>query len=480
MTCPTNSSAFCVDALDGPAPARRGAGVVERVVRIDVAPHHVLDAIGGLDHAHEEVPSPRVDPVEDRGGAIVERLVEVVHERLLVDSLLVEGPRGLGPPQRAIGADPVEQLARQRLGGGHRRGRVGRVPVDRRDVELQVRAGLDQHQLRHAVDAHQRIGREVEIDPLAPLALGQVHRLARDLDVGRAGLAVPRDRNRHPQFFVGRQRAEPFVVGVGKRRVGAQLALLLPDDRVRWPDDVGLGDVAVEDEPAQDAAKLGVAFLVAAQVRREVVERAHRPADVREGQAREQLAVRHRFRGERHGDGEDAGAHAGLARRHPEGSAAARRRQARPRDREVVEEEPRRLARHHREIGQVGLRIAHEKIVDVVLARVGARRERGPRGRGLRRMRRLETMEPALRGQLGEVGQLAGLDPPFGEFRVHAVEAQDDELLLEPLGRRGGAARPRQTCERQSGEESRHDAANYTDACAYWASTMARVASAWR
>ena len=47
-----------------------------------------------------------------------------------------------------------------------------------------------------------------------------------------------------------------------------------------------LRDVLLHDEPLEDAAELRVALLVAAQIGREVVEGAHRAADVGQRQAR--------------------------------------------------------------------------------------------------------------------------------------------------------------------------------------------------
>ena len=45
-----------VDALDRVAEFRRQRRVVQRMLRIDQPPHHVLHAVGGLDHADEQIP----------------------------------------------------------------------------------------------------------------------------------------------------------------------------------------------------------------------------------------------------------------------------------------------------------------------------------------------------------------------------------------------------------------------------------------
>ena len=47
-----------VDALDRIAVLRGERRVVHRMLRIDQPPHHVLHAVGGLDHADEQIPVP--------------------------------------------------------------------------------------------------------------------------------------------------------------------------------------------------------------------------------------------------------------------------------------------------------------------------------------------------------------------------------------------------------------------------------------
>src|SRR3954467_6103625 len=101
---------------------------------------------------------------------------------------------------------------------------------------------------------------------------------------------------------------------------------------------------------------------------------------------------------------------------------------------------------HHAEIGQVRFRVANQEIVDVVLARVHAGGERRP-GRGrFRRMRRAERADAAAaRRELLHVRQLALVHPFLHEAWVHAVEPEDDELLLELLRRP-----PRPACRRDA------------------------------
>ena len=71
-----------------------------------------------FDHADEQVP---LTASRGAGGitwrAIVERAIQVVHERLLVDAVLVQRPRGFGPAERPIGPEPLVEIARQNDAG---------------------------------------------------------------------------------------------------------------------------------------------------------------------------------------------------------------------------------------------------------------------------------------------------------------------------------------------------------------------------
>ena len=174
--------ALAVDALDRVAVLRRQRLVVHRVRRIDQPPHHVLHAIGRFDDADQQVPLLGVDPLEDHLRAVVERAVEIVHEDLLVDAVFVERPGRFRPAERAVRAEALVDVGRERRRRRHRRRRVVGPPVHRRDVQLQLRSGADQIQLRHAVDADQQVDVEVEVDPLAPLVLGEVDRAVADGD----------------------------------------------------------------------------------------------------------------------------------------------------------------------------------------------------------------------------------------------------------------------------------------------------------
>ena len=275
-------------------------------------------------------------------------------------------------------------------------------------------------------------------------------------------------------------------------RNGAQL---LPDNRVRRPDQLGLRDVAVEDQPLQDAAELGVAFLVAAQIGR----RSSRTCPSCRGCRAAEGRTAARRSGTSSG-GKVTGT-VSMLERTPALPAVTQNEvppridcDLRPRTGNVVEDEARRLARAPCRDRAGRWRVADQEVVDVVLARVHAGRERGPRRRRLRRVRRAERRRRCRLRELLHVRQLAFVHPLLDELRVHAVEAEDDELLLELLRRpaavrtRAAARETRATSEATRMRFTRRFARrNYTiwrvgdlvtGAFSRW--TSARAVSAWR
>ena len=176
----------------------------------------MLDAIGGFDDADEQIPLMRIEPLQDDLRTIVEGAIQVVHERLLVDPILVQRPRGFGPSERTIGAEPLVERGRERRRRRHGRRRIVRLPVDWRHVQLQLGPGADQEHLRHAVDPHEQIDREIEIDPFAPLVLAKMNRAVADFDRRRLARAVPVNGERQADVFAGLELGDlhlPRLVG---------------------------------------------------------------------------------------------------------------------------------------------------------------------------------------------------------------------------------------------------------------------------
>ncbi len=199
-------------------------------------------------------------------------------------------------------------------------------------------------------------------------------------------------------------------------------------------------DVVLHHEPLENPAELGVPLFVPTQVGCEVVERPHGSADVGKGESREQLAIWDLFRRKRDGYRQDARPNPGLSGGDPERRATADGVELRLGDGNVAEKKARRLAAHHAEIGQVGGGVAHQEVVDVVLSWIDAGCERRP-GRGrLWRMRRRERTDGAGGGQPREVGKLARLHPPIQQARIHAIEAENQQLGTNDITRRSGTA----------------------------------------
>ena len=179
------------------------------------------------------------------------------------------------------------------------------------------------------------------------LPSSSVHRLAVDVDRRRSSRPVPVDRERKADVLARLQLGElrPVAVARAAARLAPHRAVCCLTIGFGGPTSSVVRRVAVEHQPLQDAAELGVAFFVSAQIGREVVERPHRPADVGQRQARQQLAVRDVLRRKRHRHGQ----HARSARRR---CPAVTQNDVPPRidvhlrfrDREVVEEKLRRLA----------------------------------------------------------------------------------------------------------------------------------------
>jgi hypothetical protein len=89
------------------------------------------------------------------------------------------------------------------------------MPVHRRQVELQLVSSRQQQRLHHSVQPDQRIDVEVHGNPSAPLMLGQMNRLAGNVEVGRAGFAIPRDRKGQLHVGAGAEIGERLLIGVG-------------------------------------------------------------------------------------------------------------------------------------------------------------------------------------------------------------------------------------------------------------------------
>ena len=147
------------------------------------------------------------------------------------------------------------------------------------------------------------------------------------------------------------------------------------------------------------------------------------------GRPAEHLAVVQLLGRERDGHGQDDALDA-VAPRGPRRTSRRAWRRSSASRRDEAPEELRRLLPDHVEVGEVGLEVADQEVVDVVLARVDAGGEARP-GRGrLGGLGRAQHRERALVRERLQVRQLALVHPLPREGRVHPVEADHEDPLL--------------------------------------------------
>ena len=150
-----------------------------RMTRVDVAPEHVLDAIGGVEDADQAAAVEPIERGEEHLLALAVDVVGLLQERPIVGHALVERPGVLGQAERRVGPHLLGEVRRvvRRMRDGHRR-RLG-IEVDGRHVEREVVAQLGDEQACESLHRHARRGREAERHPVAELAGRQRPRWSR-------------------------------------------------------------------------------------------------------------------------------------------------------------------------------------------------------------------------------------------------------------------------------------------------------------
>ena len=132
----------------------------------EVAPKHVLHAVGGVEHADADAPAGFVQGVEEHALALVVDQVALPQEGLVVQDAFVQRPGIFRQAQRGIGPQQLGQVdgIGERVRDGQRG--FGRVDVHRRDVEFQVRADGRQKKAADAVELHPQPGIEPHLNPV--------------------------------------------------------------------------------------------------------------------------------------------------------------------------------------------------------------------------------------------------------------------------------------------------------------------------
>ncbi len=244
--------------------------------------------------------------------------------------------------------------------------------------------------------------------PATPLALPQQNALPLDLDDGRVGSAIAVheevDRGRLRRFEERVFRADErgvggFVVERQARLLAVAVIDSLRRTALREVLEHAVGAEHVRRAHAADAAVMSVLRRARRIVGRQVEERGRHPRSIEKLPERFALPVQMRSRtGDRLGDGVDRPA--------------------------------------------LVVRIAVDEVEDAVRARPGAVDEAGPRDRTLRRNAGAQVAETARGTQPREVRHLPGVEHPLAEPWIHAVHADDDDLLAERARRGPAAAQP--------------------------------------
>jgi hypothetical protein len=111
-----------------------------------------------------------------------------------------------------------------------------------------------------------------------------------------------------------------------------------------------------------------------------------------------------------------------------------------------------------REIRLHRLRIAMNEVEDAVPPGVHSRDQVRPRDRALRRNARRKQTERPLLCQPGEVAHLPLLDKLLQELRIHAINTEDDQLLVAVpgLGSLAGEQRSDHSQQHQRSQQEAH------------------------
>ena len=138
-TRPTISSAALVHLQDRVAILLGVAAAVGRMLAVEVAEEHVLQAVGAVEHADDRAVARLLERVEEHALALRVMIERLLQERLLVDHALVQRPGVLGEAERRELAQQLRQVDRVDPRPGDRQRRLARIDVDRRDVQVEVR-----------------------------------------------------------------------------------------------------------------------------------------------------------------------------------------------------------------------------------------------------------------------------------------------------------------------------------------------------
>ena len=131
-----------------------------RDARLVIAPEHVLHAVGAVEHADAQAFAAPFPAVEEHRLALAVDVEALLEEMIVVEHVLVESPGVFGQPERGVRPLPLGQVDRIDRRVADRHGRLFRVDVHRRGVEVELGLGAEQAGTCRRRDLHARSHRE--------------------------------------------------------------------------------------------------------------------------------------------------------------------------------------------------------------------------------------------------------------------------------------------------------------------------------
>ena len=153
-----------------------------RMIVVEVAPEHVLHAVGGVEDAGAQALLRFLERVEQHALAIVVIGVALREEGVVVENMFVQGPGVFGEAERRVGPEEFRQI--NGIRDGMRDGQIGLAGIDvhRRHVDFDFGRKFLEIEAADAVRAEAHAGLELHGNPLGVFA-----------DLQREFLAVDRE-----------------------------------------------------------------------------------------------------------------------------------------------------------------------------------------------------------------------------------------------------------------------------------------------
>ena len=124
------------------------------VSRVDVAPERVLEPVGAVEDADAKPARHLVERIEEHRLALAVHVETLLDELIVVDDVLVQGPRVFGQPERGERPLLLGQVdgVNRRIAHRHR-GMLG-IDVDRGDIQPELGLRAQEQELAQAAHLH--------------------------------------------------------------------------------------------------------------------------------------------------------------------------------------------------------------------------------------------------------------------------------------------------------------------------------------